>query len=145
MYQTILVPLDGSKRAEVILPHVQEIARLYQAKVVLLQVLEPQRSVVTAESLYIPGQEEIERQSQLAQNYLVARQKDLKELGLDVQTQLSYGPVVEGIIQAAEQIQADLVAMASHGRTGLSWVFYGSVSSGLLNRIDRPLLLIRSK
>jgi nucleotide-binding universal stress UspA family protein len=42
------------------------------------------------------------------------------------------------------QEEADLIAMASHGRSGLSRVFYGSVAAGVLHRVDRPLLLIRS-
>jgi len=54
------------------------------------------------------------------------------------------GPVVETIITVAEGEGADLIAMASHGRTGLSRVFYGSIAAGVLQRVDRPLLLIRS-
>jgi nucleotide-binding universal stress UspA family protein len=45
----------------------------------------------------------------------------------------------------ADREQADLIAMASHGRTGLARVFYGSVASGVLNQADRPLLLIRTQ
>jgi len=52
---------------------------------------------------------------------------------------------VEAIIQEAEREHADIVAMASHGRTGLPRVFYGSVAGGVLHRIDRPLLLVRSR
>jgi nucleotide-binding universal stress UspA family protein len=53
--------------------------------------------------------------------------------------------VVEAILKAAEQENVDLIAMSSHGRSGLSRVFYGSVAAGLLQRIDRPLLIIRSR
>jgi len=55
-----------------------------------------------------------------------------------------HGPVVEAIINAAQSEGADLIALASHGRSGLSWVFYGSVAAGVFHRINRPLLLIRS-
>lgn len=58
---------------------------------------------------------------------------------------IAQGPVVETIINVAEKEKADLIAIASHGRTGLSRVFYGSVASGLLHSIDRPLLLVRSR
>lgn len=57
---------------------------------------------------------------------------------------MAYGPVVEEIAQSAEREEADLIAMASHGRTGLARVFYGSVAAGVLHRLDRPLFLIRS-
>jgi len=53
--------------------------------------------------------------------------------------------VVEGIINMAAREGVDLIALASHGRSGLSRVFYGSVAAGLLHRVDRPLLIIRSR
>jgi nucleotide-binding universal stress UspA family protein len=58
---------------------------------------------------------------------------------------IGQGNVVAGIIDAANQESADLVAMASHGQGGVERAFYGSVAVGVLNRIDRPLLLIRSR
>ena len=54
-------------------------------------------------------------------------------------------PVVETIIEAATNEDADLIAMASHGRGGLSRIFYGSVAAGILNRVDRPLFIVRSR
>ena len=48
-------------------------------------------------------------------------------------------------MKVAEREKADLIAMASHGRSGISRVFYGSVTSGVMQRVDRPLLLIRSR
>jgi nucleotide-binding universal stress UspA family protein len=54
------------------------------------------------------------------------------------------GPIVRTIINIAQQEEADLIAMASHGRTGLSQVFYGSVAAGVLHAVDRPLLVVRS-
>jgi nucleotide-binding universal stress UspA family protein len=53
--------------------------------------------------------------------------------------------VVEKIISMAAQEGVDLIAPAGHGRGGLSRVFYGSVAAGLLHRVDRPLLVIRSR
>jgi nucleotide-binding universal stress UspA family protein len=64
--------------------------------------------------------------------------------GLDASPLVKYGPVVQTILEVAEQEKADLIAMASHGRTGLARVFYGSVAAGVLQRADRPLLLIRA-
>jgi nucleotide-binding universal stress UspA family protein len=56
-----------------------------------------------------------------------------------------HGPIVKAIIDTAESQDVDLVAIASHGRSGLFQVFYGSVAAGVLQRIDRPLLLIRAR
>ena len=51
----------------------------------------------------------------------------------------------EHVQQLDFQEDADLIAMASHGRTGLARVFYGSVATGVLHKVDRPLLLIRAE
>ena len=145
MYNTILVPLDGSKRAETILCHVEDLAERYGAEVILLQVVEPLPLVVGVQgaSMALPQQELDQRRKQ-AQSYLAARQGELREKGIEARTCVAYGPVVEAIIDSAEREGADLIAIASHGRSGLSRVFYGSVAAGVLHRVDRPLLLIRS-
>ena len=54
-------------------------------------------------------------------------------------------PAVEKIIQIADKENADLIARTSHDGGGLTRVFYGSVAAGVLNRADRPLLVIRSR
>jgi len=146
MYSTILVPLDGSKRAEAILPHAEELAQRFNAKVVLLQVLEPLPAIVGPEGAYINlRQEDLEQRIEQAQEYLAALQGTFHEKDIEARTQVVQGPVVEGIIRTADREHADLIALASHGRSGLSQVFYGSVAAGILHRVDRPLLLIRSR
>jgi len=52
---------------------------------------------------------------------------------------------VETIISVAQRENADLIAIASHGRSGLSRVFYGSVAAGIMQKIDRPILIIRAR
>jgi len=145
MYKTILVPLDGSKRAEGILRHVEELSKLYHARVIFLQVVEPSPLVVGPEGSIVLHQEEIERWTREAESYLSEVQGEFQEKGIETEKHVINGPVVEAIIKLAEQEGADLIALASHGRTGLSQVFYGSVAAGVLHRIDRPLLLIRSR
>jgi len=148
MYRKIMVPLDGSERAEKILPHVEELARLYDAKVIFLRVLEPPHvasgiaRASVAPALY---NRELQRRKEDAVSYLAAWQGKFREKGIAAGTRLEDGPIVEAIIGAAKREGADLIALASHGRTGLSQVFYGSVAAGVLNRADRPLLLIRSQ
>jgi nucleotide-binding universal stress UspA family protein len=146
MYKTILVPLDGSKRAEAILRYVEELAQCYQAKVILLQVIEPEPPVVGPDLIY-PGlnHEELERRVKEAKAYLAARQGEFRGKGIEVKTWVAHGPIVAEIINTAAREGADLIAMASHGRTGLARVFYGSVAAGVLHRVDRPLLLVRAE
>jgi nucleotide-binding universal stress UspA family protein len=146
MYQTILVPLDGSRSAEAILPHAEALATKFGAKIVLLQVVEPNVAVITPYDMvpyYDP--KEAERQSKEADDYLCAKEGELTQLGITVKKVIESGPVANAILAVAERENADLIAMASHGRTGLSRVFYGSVAAGILHGADRPLLLVRSQ
>ena len=145
MYHKILVPLDGSSRAEAILPHVEDLARRYRARVIFLQVVEPEPLIVGPDMVYpIVNQEIVAERTRHAREYLAARRAEFTARGIEASTHVAHGPIVEEVIKRAEREGADLIAMASHGRTGLARVFYGSVASGVLNRIDRPLLLIRA-
>jgi len=147
MYQTILVPLDGSDRAEAILPHVVDLAKQAGATVILLQVVEPFYDAVTPDgSLPVLDARLItEREISGAQDYLSAVRARLEKLGVkaEMRVQVS-GAVVSTILDVAKEERADLIAMASHGRSGLARVFYGSVAVGVLHSVDRPLLLVRS-
>jgi nucleotide-binding universal stress UspA family protein len=147
MYSRILVPLDGSGRAEAILPHAEELARCHGAELLLLQVVEPAPVVVTAfEGQPIPPlPEDMEARLSEAETYLNGLVGEMRNRGVQCRMLVVQGPIVESVIGAANGHNVDLIAMASHGRSGLSRVFYGSVAAGVLQRIDRPLLLIRSR
>jgi len=143
VYRRILVPLDGSVRAEAILPHVEDLAQRFRAEVVLLLVVEPStpRTVPQGTRLDIDAVNEAAAE---AERYLAELQARFQEQGVVARRLVEYGRVVETIQTVAEREAADLIAMASHGRSGLTQVFYGSVAAGVLQRIDRPLLLIRA-
>lgn len=143
MYKTILAPLDGSKRAEAILPHLEQLAKRYEAKVIFMQAIEQSMLFMQPETAHLE-QEEYEQQAKNARVYLDGLKGVFREKGINSRAFIIHGPVVEAIIKAAGREDADLIALASHGRTGLPRVFYGSVAAGVLHRIDRPLLLIRS-
>ena len=145
MYDTILVPLDGSKRAEAIIPHVQAFGRDVQSKVILLTAIE-HRTLVSAEGIQsMPDSSELERRMQAAEAYLGNLVEEFRRMDIQTEYKAVYGSAVEVIIQVAEEEEAKLIAIASHGRTGLSRVFYGSIAAGLLQTVDRPLLVIRSR
>ena len=145
MYKTILVPLDGSKRAEAILPHVEELAQRYEARVVFVRVLEPIPYVMGPEGtpMTLREQELAQRQKD-AETYLKGKAGSFRDKGIDARAEVLQGPVVQSITDAAERVDADLIGIASHGRSGLSQCFYGSVAAGVLHRVDRPLLVVRS-
>lgn len=148
MYKKILVPLDGSKRAETILTHVEELAQHFKAEVIFLEVVKPE---VVYTNIY-SGILEIELQQKIiddqvkgAKSYLSGLESEFREKGISVRFLIEIGSVVQTIINVAGRENTDLIALASHGRTGLSHVFYGSVAAGVLHRVDRPLLLIRAE
>lgn len=145
MYRKILVPLDGSKRAEVILKHVESIAHCYKAEVIFFGVVEAEPVVIAPGTVYpaLDQQAHDQRVDEMGR-YLVRIMESFQERSISVRMILAHGAVVDRIIATADDENVDLIAMASHGRTGLSRVFFGSVAAGVLNRIDRPLLLIRS-
>ncbi len=145
MYHKILVPLDGSKRADRILPHVEDLARRYKAKVIFLQVVE-HKAITTPEGAFINySDQEFDQAKKQAETHLSGIQGEFRGKNIESQTRVIYGPVVHEILNMAAQEGVDLIALASHGRGGLARVFYGSVAAGLLHRVDRPLLIIRSR
>ncbi|MEW6260298.1 MAG: universal stress protein [Thermodesulfobacteriota bacterium] len=152
MYQSILVPLDGSIRAERILPHVEALALRFKSRVLFLQVLNPLQ--VANLSLHVSGihtdlvaqsLKDFGKRYEEVQQYLAGWQGEFREKGIDARKFIEEGPIVETIIMVAKRENADLIAMASHGRSGMARVFYGSVTAGVLQMIDRPMLLIRSR
>ncbi len=145
MYRKLLVPLDASKRAEAILPHAESLAKGFGAKVIFLFVEEPPMMLEHDE---VVDQEKLAKHMALKrkeiQSYFDAIIERWRAKAITAEVLYGHGPVVNTIIDTAQREQVDLVAMASHGRSGLSRAFYGSVAAGVLHQIDRPLLLIRS-
>jgi nucleotide-binding universal stress UspA family protein len=145
MYKKILVPLDGSKRAEMIRPHVRELASRFQANVILMRVIELSLTSFVGEDFASFNQEDLDAIFKESQSYLDGVASRFRNKGIACKTLIAYGPVVDKIIEAANTENADLIAMTSHGYGGLSRIFYGSVAAGILNRIDRPLFIVRSR
>jgi nucleotide-binding universal stress UspA family protein len=143
MYKKILVPLDGSARAERILPHVEGLANA-ACEVRLLQVVEPIIQVNSVD-LFVPHGEGFTTAMKNAQTYVDSVVQRMLARGIAAGGWAISGGVIDTICKVAEQEQVDLIAMTSHGRTGAARVFYGSIASGVLHRIDRPLLIIRSR
>ena len=104
MYGSILVPLDGSKRAEQILPHVEALATRFRAKVVFLQVVEPffldteLPETAMGISLGLMQQKAAE-----GATYLAGYQGEFREMGIEAVARVESGPVVETILRVAER------------------------------------------
>lgn len=152
LYRRILVPLDGSVRAERVLPHVIELAHVRSSRLLLLRIVEDRAiessvaaPVATSAASQLATLEDSRRRaSEEARVYLEQKKARLEGKGLACEILLKQGPVVQGIAHAAAAHNADLVAMTSHGRTGLASVFFGSTAAGVLHRVESPILLVRS-
>ena len=152
MYKKILVPLDGSKLAEVILPHVFSLASLFEAEILFLQVFQLTHGAYfrhQKEQAYeaLPGldQKELQQVIDEAVTYLDGQVENSRQKGIPARARTAYGPVPSAIINTAVEEKVDLIAMASHGASGIQGVYYGSVAAGVLQRVDRPLLIVRSR
>jgi len=144
MYKKILVPLDGSHRSEKILPHVEALAERYGCEVIFLRVVRyPQLNAYNSMELgtYHKNCEEIVESTRAQLNLLAG---EFREKGIDTDIHVTAGSIVREIVDMAVSEDVDLITMSSHGRSGLSRVFYGSVAAGVLHQIDRPILMIRS-
>ena len=110
--------------------HIEKLSTLSDASVIFIQVVEPSPLIVGPEGDIALHQHEIENWEKQAHTYLSAIEGEFKEKGIKAKKYVMHGLVVKVIIKVAEQEGADLIALASHGRTGLSKVFYGSVARG---------------
>ena len=150
---TALVPLDGSELAEQILPHVEAMVKQRGAEivdVVLIRVCEPP----TIPSDYPPGmplswdervEQEMAKCSRRNEQYLLAVEKRLKGAGLSVRSQLLTGKAADEIVDYAAKTPFSLIAMTTHGRSGLSRWVYGSVAEKVLLGVSSPILLVRPR
>ena len=145
MYKKILVPLDGSKRSEMIRPHVRELAGKFQSTVILIKVVEHTYADGVGQTYITVSENAFKAKLKDNERYLDNIASKLRDKGIECKTLVAHGSVVDKIIEAAIQEDVDLIAMTSHGYGGLSRVFYGSVAAGILNRVDRPLFIVRSR
>ncbi|MBI5300740.1 MAG: universal stress protein [Chloroflexi bacterium] len=144
MYRKILVPLDGSKIAEGVLPHAKALAYSEGAELILLNVASnPGMDYLFAD----PGlaASVVEEQQQRSKKYMSEIQEQLRSEGFHVSVLLRDGPVAEVILISAEEAQADVIAMSTHGRTGPARWLLGSVADRVVRNSKIPVLLIRAK
>lgn len=123
-FRRILVPLDGSEPSLAVIPSVAELARRFGAHLLLLNVCEGPACTVP-----VP---EVTR-----------AWKALREAGVSAEPLMRQGAPAPEILEAAREQSADLIAMATHGRSGLSRWALGSVAEKVLRASPVPTLLVR--
>lgn len=145
-FAKLLVPLDGTERSERVLAHAIEFGRTFAAKYHLVRVVIPPVDVATP---YAPPSVDVttallDTARQTAAQYLEECAAPLREHGLTVTTSVGIDTQAgRGILQAVEEHACDSIAMATHGRVGLSRAFLGSAADKVLRGAHVPLLLYR--
>jgi nucleotide-binding universal stress UspA family protein len=143
--QRILVPLDGSPVAEQVLPVAASVAQALEAEMVLLRVPIAHVSGSFTGEWYMPLEGTFETAKQIAEAYLDHVAERLRAGEVQVTTATRTGGVANAIIEYAEANQIDLIAMCTHGRTGLARWSLGSVADRVLRAGHIPLLLVRAR
>ena len=147
MYEHILVALDGSELAECVLPHAAAIATgCSVTRVTLVRVVTPLKLIGGTESHISPEERHrLEEDSMgVAARYLEERAQTLREQGLQVECVALFGNVVNEIVDHATKHEVDLVIIATHGRSGVSRLFLGSVADRILRSAPVPVLMVRA-
>ncbi len=143
MYQRILVPLDGSTTSEAVLPHAEKLARALNVEIVLLHVDVSPAPIFEPNESPFAQPEEVKTMHADEKNYLKTVCANLEREGLRVTYLLRDGIVAETILEVAEIERADLIAMSTHGRTGILRLLLGSVAEQVVHHSKIPVMLIR--
>jgi nucleotide-binding universal stress UspA family protein len=154
MFNKILVCLDGSPMAEKVLPYVVDQALHHNAEMVLFRVVSEPSLI----SLALPGmpgvpvetagmERQIKGEEKQVESYLAALaeriQTENKENSLNVSYDSTLGEAGESIVEYADDHEVELIALATHGRSGPSRVVLGSVADYVIRNTRLPILLIR--
>jgi nucleotide-binding universal stress UspA family protein len=144
VYEKLVVPLDGSKEGESVIPYVQELATKFKSQVILFNVIPSLHEFCAldgcASSSFSDEQMKSEKAS--AQKYLDRIAAGLKAKGLTVQSEVKLGEAAQEIIKYANQISANVV-MSTHGHSGFNHMSFGSVTEKVLHGGKTPVTLVR--
>jgi nucleotide-binding universal stress UspA family protein len=147
MYEKIMVPLDGSKLAECVLPHVEAfIEGCHVSKVVLVRVVEPAASFYSGDYPISPDVlKERESDSQTsAKEYLDQIVNRLKPRQTELHSEVLVGHVADSLTDFSEKNDFDLILIATHGRSGINRWVRGSIADKVLRGANTPVLMVRA-
>ena len=147
MYERILVPLDGSPLSESILPYVQSLAKALNAELVLLHVIvSPVEEFTDHNKTSLAPKASMEAE---AKRESIRYMKDLcaalEKDGVRATYLVREGSVTEKILEDAEIMQADMIAMSTHGRSGVRRLLMGSITEWMVKHSPMPVMVIHPK
>jgi nucleotide-binding universal stress UspA family protein len=152
VYRRVVVALDGSERAERVLPYVEPLAERFGAALTLLRVAVPAEGVAARTfgriaapiaSPLVDPRAAVAAEQRSAAAYLASVADRLRARGIPADHDQRLGPAAEAIVAYALDLEADLVALTTHGRTGLGRAVLGGVAEAVVRRAPCPVLLVR--
>jgi nucleotide-binding universal stress UspA family protein len=141
-HKRVLVALDGSTSSEAVLRFVLEIAGPLDMTVLLLRVVEPLTPLM-APDIYAAPLEDVEGRRRDVEEYLAPIAAALRARGIETAWAVRRGRPAEELLAAAAESGVDMIAMATHGRTGVGRLLFGSVAEAVLRRATVPVFMIR--
>ena len=143
-YQNILVPVDGSETSFAAVAKAAELAKAFGSKITVVQVLTLDPYIAAEYITANQTNDLIERaRASIVKTLEEAKQK-FTEQGVEAETKLLEGQVIaREITNAAKDLNADLIVIGSHGRTGFKKLFLGSVAQSILGQANVPVMVIR--
>jgi nucleotide-binding universal stress UspA family protein len=135
MIERIVVPLDGSLTAEAILPQVRRVLYRNDSELILVRAVVPppvENSLLVAEPLLAAARE-----------YILGQQERLAKAGVRVKSVVRLGSPVGVTLDVVEEEKATMIALATHGSTGMKRVLFGSVAEQIIRKTPVPVLLLR--
>jgi nucleotide-binding universal stress UspA family protein len=143
-YQHIFVPIDGSETSLAAVDKAAEFAKAFNAKITVVQVMALDPYIAAEYISAAQTNDMIERARHAILDDLATAKARFSQLDVEVETKLLEGQVVHReLINAAQELGADLIIIGSHGRTGLKKLFLGSVAQNVLSEVHIPVLIIR--
>jgi nucleotide-binding universal stress UspA family protein len=144
----ILVPLDGSVFGEAALPCAEELARASKAEIILMQSVTPhslELDLAESRSPHLSklSEEYVQRATAAARDYLAGIEKRLSGSGIVARSVVETGQPAERIIACAKSNAVDIIALSTHGRSGLSALMMGNVANKVLHYAEVPVLLVK--
>jgi len=146
MFNKILIPLDGSEIGEAALPYIKELTNKLKSEVTLLQVVALGQHVHTIGGLnYVPfSEQQVETMKAKAKQYLEKVGRKLTDTEAIIRSEVKTGHAAQEIIKFADETNARLVAISTHGHSGVRRWIYGSVAYKVLQAGNTPVLLVRA-
>lgn len=142
---SILVPVDFSVCSLLVTRQAAGLAAQLGARLVVFHVAELPPSVAANTRLHFEGTERTAAEILLTdtREELARFSEEARGLGAEVEVKVGLGPVVKGILSAADELRADLIVIGTHGRTGLARLVLGSVAEGVAQKAHVPVMLVR--